>query len=75
MRNWEAYATIAPTVTTSPPAPTNSGTTGSCYEWHTVVSGDTCSVIETAYGITDADFRNWNPSIDANCYNLILGDA
>ena len=42
---------------------------------HTVISGDTCSLIETSYGITFAQFQSWNPQIDAQCSNLLLGDA
>ncbi|KAF2088472.1 carbohydrate-binding module family 50 protein, partial [Saccharata proteae CBS 121410] len=59
------------------PAPTStmSGTTNSCYQWHTQQSGDTCYSIEQQYSITDAYFRSLNPEIDANCYNLALGYA
>ena len=30
-------------------------------------SGDTCSVMETQYGITFDQIRQWNPEVDANC--------
>lgn len=57
------------------PAPTPSGTTSNCYEWHTVVSGDYCSLVESSYGISFAQFQFWNPNINAACSNLLLGDA
>ena len=30
-------------------------------------SGDTCSIMETQYGITFDQIRQWNPEVDANC--------
>ncbi|KAF4552682.1 LysM domain-containing protein 5 [Elsinoe fawcettii] len=65
----------SPTVTQAPPAPTSSGTVGSCFAWHVIESGDYCGLIEDQYGISDTQFRAWNPSIDANCYNILLGFA
>lgn len=67
--------TITPSVTAIPPAPTAPGTTGSCYTWYTVKSGDYGSLITSSYGITMQRFQQWNPSIDDNCSNLILGNA
>ncbi|KAK8036446.1 carbohydrate-binding module family 50 protein, partial [Apiospora marii] len=32
-----------------------------CNNFHLVTSGDSCSVIETQYGIGAADFGLWNP--------------
>ncbi|KAJ6032576.1 hypothetical protein N7540_003308 [Penicillium herquei] len=54
----------------SAPTATVSGTTSECYKWHTVVSGDTCQIIESEYGITLDVFRALNTYIDSNCDNL-----
>lgn len=51
------------------------GTTGSCYEWHIVQSGDTCYLLEQSYGITFAQFQAWNPSVNDSCGNLDLAEA
>lgn len=51
------------------------GTTSNCYEWHTVVSGDYCGLIESSYGISFAQLQLWNPNLNAACSNLLLGDA
>ena len=39
------------------------------------MTGDTCSSIEAAYGITFATFYAWNPAIGSDCTNLWLGEA
>ena len=44
---------------TSPPTNLASGSLSNCTEYHTVVSGDNCPVIETAYSIAAADFFRW----------------
>ncbi|TQV97383.1 LysM domain-containing protein [Cordyceps javanica] len=59
----------------TPPAPTPSGSTSNCYEWHVVVSGDDCSKIGTEYGLTLDQLRQWNPQLKADCSNLLLDDA
>ncbi|KAE9373106.1 carbohydrate-binding module family 50 protein [Stipitochalara longipes BDJ] len=79
----EAYCVDAPTSTTTsttlttqaPPGPTPPGTTSSCFEWHLVVSGDTCSQIEQTFGITIAQLATWNPNLSSTCSNLLLGEA
>lgn len=75
--DWNANrtTTTGPSTTQAAPAPTGSGTIGSCYTWYVVKSGDYCSLIESSYGIADSEFRLWNPSLDANCGNLVLGNA
>ena len=40
-------------------------------------SGDTCAVMETQFGITFDQIRQWNPEVDANCTSsnyLVLSD-
>ena len=59
----------------SAPAPTPSGTTAKCYKYHTVVSGDYCSLIESEYGITMAQLVAWNTDLKDDCSNLLLGEA
>ena len=73
--DWNVTGNASPTVTVSAPAPTPSGTTGTCFVWHTVVSGDGCAKIDQEYNITFAQLQNWNPSLDASCDNLLLGEA
>ncbi|KAL7622002.1 hypothetical protein AAE478_007503 [Parahypoxylon ruwenzoriense] len=64
-------------ITSPVPAPTNADpeTNRPCGRWYTVASGDECGVISVANGLTLADFYFLNPSIDANCTNLLLGVA
>ncbi|MCJ1322865.1 hypothetical protein MMC15_008215 [Xylographa vitiligo] len=52
-------------------APTPTGTGPSCTEFYTVKSGDSCSVIETAYSITFGQFYTWNPSTTLSPYSSI----
>lgn len=73
--NWNVTGPAAPSTTVSPPAPTPSGSSNSCYEWYTVQSGDYCTLILDSYGITSLEFQEWNPAINSNCTNLIPGDA
>ncbi|RDX41745.1 hypothetical protein OH76DRAFT_1411835 [Lentinus brumalis] len=64
------------TTTTSAGAPTGPGTISpaqGCKEYYTVVSGDTCAVIDTKFRITLAKFIQWNPEINSQCTNLQLG--
>lgn len=57
------------------PAPTPTGTTSNCYQYHTIVSGDYCGLLENQYDITFGQLQSWNPNLNAACSNLILGDA
>ena len=38
-----------------------------CSGWHTVVSGDMCWSIWQTYGITEAQFLEWNPAVSSGC--------
>ena len=42
--------------------PTASGEVVGCKQYYTVQSGDSCTNIETTYGISFAQFYAWNPS-------------
>lgn len=71
-------ATTTTTATASyvtAPAATVSVTTSECYEWHVVVSGDYCALLESEYGITLAQLQYWNSNLNSDCGHLILGDA
>ncbi|KAJ7642036.1 hypothetical protein FB45DRAFT_826290 [Roridomyces roridus] len=45
----------------------------SCTQTYTVVSGDTCAVIESKNGISDATLHSLNPTINSACSNLQVG--
>ncbi|KAJ7199040.1 RlpA-like double-psi beta-barrel-protein domain-containing protein-containing protein [Mycena pura] len=47
----------------------------SCTQTYTVVSGDTCSVIESKTGISDSQLHAQNPSINSACTNLQIGEV
>ncbi|OOF93376.1 carbohydrate-binding module family 50 protein, partial [Aspergillus carbonarius ITEM 5010] len=77
--NWNSTnatttATATPSYVTAP-APTLSGTTADCYEWHVIAMGDYCALLESEYGITFAQLQYWNSNLNSTCGNLVLGDA
>lgn len=51
------------------------GTTSECYAWHIIIPGDSCSLLESAYGITFRQLQRWNPNLSDDCLNLLLGEA
>ena len=57
------------------PGPTVSGTTNTCYNWHIVVSGEYCALLENQYGITMTQLQQCNLGLANDCSNLALGDA
>ncbi|KAI0160918.1 carbohydrate-binding module family 50 protein [Hypoxylon sp. FL1284] len=64
------------TGTAPPPAcpfPTAPGLVADCADCYEVVEGDNCYVVTQAHGISLDDFRLWNPSLTADCNNLMLG--
>lgn len=63
------------TQTTASMGPTQTGIVAGCQEFHTVADGDTCSTIESAFGISFGEFYQWNPSIGSTCSSLWLGYA
>ncbi|PIL32555.1 hypothetical protein GSI_05258 [Ganoderma sinense ZZ0214-1] len=70
--------TTTPTTTTSLPAPTNiaNGTiTTGCTDYYTIQSGDTCTTIDTNFSIALTDFLAWNPEVNSQCTNIVLGLA
>lgn len=68
-------ATQTTSTTVSAPTTTITGTTSNCFKWYVVVSGDSCDKIDTANGITLAQFRLWNTSVNSGCTNIQIGIA
>ncbi|KAF7378498.1 hypothetical protein MSAN_00277200 [Mycena sanguinolenta] len=52
-----------------------SGTGDGCAQTYTVKSGDTCSAIEAATGVSDAELHALNPAINSGCTNLSIGQT
>ncbi|KAH8645698.1 hypothetical protein BX600DRAFT_477860 [Xylariales sp. PMI_506] len=50
------------------------GSSGTCTETYTVVSGDYCYKIWNDYGITEAELYAWNPTLDSAC-DLAIGQV
>ncbi|KAJ2979136.1 hypothetical protein NQ176_g3432 [Zarea fungicola] len=74
--DWNTTVTGNTTSTPVPaPAPTPSGTVSTCYKWHVIVSGDTCSTMQQTLGVTIQQLILWNPSLLADCSNLLQGEA
>ncbi|KAJ7616081.1 hypothetical protein FB45DRAFT_841722 [Roridomyces roridus] len=48
---------------------------GSCGNTYTVVSGDTCSALESRLGVSDSTIHSLNPSINSGCTNLQIGQV
>lgn len=54
------------------PTPTREGMTRSCNQFYLVKSGDTCQTVTARYGISLAQFLEWNPSVGSGCGGLWL---
>ena len=66
-----AATTLATTTTSSKKyEPTQPGVPPNCDKFHLVAAGDQCDTIEAKYGITDAQFKAWNPSINSGMFSL-----
>ena len=52
------------TTSSSKYEPTQPGVPANCDKFHLVAAGDQCDTIEAKYGITDAQFKAWNPDVD-----------
>ncbi|KAJ3749276.1 hypothetical protein DFH05DRAFT_1520888 [Lentinula detonsa] len=53
---------------------TNIYSRATCQATYTVVSGDTCNKIASEFGVTTPALEAANPTIDANCDNLFIGE-
>ncbi|RDW90003.1 LysM peptidoglycan-binding domain-containing protein [Aspergillus mulundensis] len=60
-----ASLTLSTTIT--PPAATQSGIPADCIKYAVAQAGDTCATLAAKYGLTEAQFLSWNPSISADC--------
>lgn len=61
---------VAPPINAYPNA-----TTATCAQYYTVQSGDSCSSIAAAFGLTSNQLSDLNPGLKTDCTNLILGEA
>ena len=70
-----AMPPLAPsTAVSAAPVPTNAKDESNrqCGQWYNVEGGDYCNLVTLRYAIALADFVFLNPSINANCTNLLL---
>ncbi|KAH9916873.1 uncharacterized protein B0H18DRAFT_1123943 [Fomitopsis serialis] len=51
------------------------GSFTNCTSYTTVVSGDTCSMLEAAANISFSDLLRWNPELNTGCTNLAAQEA
>ncbi|KAJ5096661.1 hypothetical protein N7456_007382 [Penicillium angulare] len=66
---------IIPEGWVDPPGPTESGVNDDCNKWHLLQNMDTCKSISVKYKITEAQLKEYNPSINAQCGNIRAGFA
>ncbi|KAK0612011.1 hypothetical protein B0T14DRAFT_571853 [Immersiella caudata] len=66
---WGGYAYCVGVVPSTPPGPTFPGTPPSCNAWHLVETGQNCDTIASLYGITRAQFLEYNPDVSTDCAN------
>ncbi|ETS75935.1 hypothetical protein PFICI_12879 [Pestalotiopsis fici W106-1] len=71
-----ASTTFSRTTTTivPPPGPTQDGIPDNCNVYYVAQSGDDCSTIEAEFGITDAQFHEWNPAVSSDCVSGFWAD-
>lgn len=55
------------------PTPTQTGMVSGCQKFYEAVSGDGCSSIASANGITTDQFISWNPAVGSDCSSLWAG--
>ncbi|KAL4860719.1 hypothetical protein BDV12DRAFT_191538 [Aspergillus spectabilis] len=55
------------------PTPQQTGIISNCNKYHLVESGDGCTSIASAYGISLSNFYSWNPAVGSSCGALWLG--
>jgi len=70
--------TTPPTSTTTSatptgPSPQEPSTDPNCKTYHQVGTDDSCYNIEQEYGITAAQFNDWNPNVGSDCAHLWSG--
>ncbi|KAK6515154.1 hypothetical protein TWF506_007499 [Arthrobotrys conoides] len=77
VRNVVTTATISYSRVTfiPPPAPTESGSSNKCIQWHIRKAADTCAIIAAKYGIIVGRFLQLNRGVNSGCTNLVTGSA
>ncbi|PGH27226.1 hypothetical protein AJ80_01183 [Polytolypa hystricis UAMH7299] len=70
---YPTITTIIPEGWVEPPGPTHTGIPEDCNKWHMVSTGDGCASIAAKFNIPLATFYEYNPSINAQCGNLVAG--
>ncbi|KAJ6518856.1 hypothetical protein C8R45DRAFT_809437 [Mycena sanguinolenta] len=69
-------SSMSASATSSAPTNVASGTiTMGCTQYYTVVSGDSCGAIESKFAITLSQFLTWNPEVNSQCTNILVGLA
>ncbi|KAK7403923.1 hypothetical protein QQX98_010293 [Neonectria punicea] len=66
-------ATLTSTTSSSPAAPTMSGTASTCSEYYTISSGDGCWSVQQKFDLDFATLYRWNTGIGSDCENFWLG--
>ncbi|KAL8719183.1 MAG: hypothetical protein Q9225_003784 [Loekoesia sp. 1 TL-2023] len=69
---------VAPTIATTPalvPTDVAEAVNPRCGRYYHVVKGDYCNMIVIKFKITMEDFVFLNPSINANCTNLLADES
>ncbi|OBT64730.1 hypothetical protein VE03_05914 [Pseudogymnoascus sp. 23342-1-I1] len=62
--SWQFLATsITEAYLVSPAGTAAPGTTEDCTQWVEYSSGLTCALLETYFGMTEAEFEEWNPIV------------
>ncbi|KAL4742975.1 hypothetical protein BDV11DRAFT_166643 [Aspergillus similis] len=64
--------TSTTTATITTPSPLMPSTVADCTEFYYVIPGDSCASIQEAYGLTAAEFNEFNPGMGSDCTNLWL---
>ncbi|KAJ7646127.1 hypothetical protein B0H17DRAFT_1272603 [Mycena rosella] len=72
-KTFSALLVTALAVSASPAAPLK--VRQGCTQSYTVVSGDTCAVIESRTGVSISQLHALNPSINSGCTNLQIGEV
>ncbi|KAI0439810.1 hypothetical protein F4803DRAFT_529643 [Xylaria telfairii] len=62
--------TTTATCATAHPTPTQPGSICACKQWYKPAKNEFCADIEKKFGITAAQFNQWNPQVGSDCKGL-----
>ena len=62
-----SFVGIANAQDSSPQGSILDGQPANCNAWHTIVDGDDCDNVPKKFGITRAQFLEWNPAVSSDC--------